>query len=52
MLSQARCLLRAGQSAQAIEMYKAVVALPGVEEAIVNAANVQLGELQATPQAP
>lgn len=52
MLSQARCLLRAGQSAQAIEMYKAVVALPGVEEAIVNAANVQLGELQATPQGP
>jgi TolA-binding protein len=52
MLAQARCLLRAGQSAKAAETYKAIVALAGVEESIVNAANAGLGETQAASQAP
>ncbi len=52
MLAQARCLLRAGQTAQASDVFKAIVALPGAEVPIVDAANFHLGELQATPQAP
>ena len=47
MLSQARCMLRAGQTAQASDLYKAIVALPGAETPIVDAANVQLGGIQA-----
>ena len=52
MLAQARCLLRAGQTAQAFDVYKAIVALPGAEVPIVDAANFHLGELQAIAQTP
>lgn len=46
MLAQARCYLRAGQNAKAIEVYKAVVALPLAEQPIHDAANARLGEFQ------
>jgi tetratricopeptide (TPR) repeat protein len=51
MLAQARCYLRGGQNAKAMEVYKAVVALPLAEQPIHDAANARLGEFQgiATP---
>jgi len=51
MLAQARCYLRAGQTAKAIETYQAALALPLAEQPIRDAANARLGELQggATP---
>ena len=51
MLAQARCYLRAGQNAKAIETYNAVVKLPQAEQPILDAANAKLGELSgaATP---
>lgn len=52
MLAQARCLFRAGQNAKAVEIYKAVVALPGADVPIVDVANGRLGEIQAAPQSP
>ena len=48
MLSQARCHLRAGQNAKAIEVYQAVVALPLAEQPIHDAANARLGEFQGS----
>lgn len=52
MLSEARSLLRAGQSAKAIELYKQTAALGGAEIPIRDAANERLGELEAEPAAP
>lgn len=53
MLSEGRSRLRAGQSAKAAEVFRAILALPGAELAITEAARERLGELQATPgQAP
>lgn len=51
MMAQARCFLRAGQNAKAIETYNAVLGLPLAEQPIRDAANARLGELQggATP---
>jgi tetratricopeptide (TPR) repeat protein len=46
LLAQARCYLRAGQNAKAIETYRAAVALPLAEQPIHDAANARLGELQ------
>jgi TolA-binding protein len=52
MLAQARSLLRAGQTAKAAELYRAVTALPSAEQPIMDAANVRLGELAATQHTP
>jgi tetratricopeptide (TPR) repeat protein len=49
LLAEARCELRAGQNAKAIETYRAALALPLAEEPIKNAANASLGELQGVP---
>jgi hypothetical protein len=46
MLSQARCLARAGQTSKGIEVYRAILVLPMAEEAILNAAGVRLSELE------
>lgn len=48
MLAEARCFSRAGQPQKAIEIYKAVLRLPVVDQDILNAAGVGLGEMQAT----
>jgi tetratricopeptide (TPR) repeat protein len=47
MLGEARCYMRAGQTAKAVEVYTAVVNLPLAEQPIHDAANARLGELQA-----
>lgn len=52
MLSQARSLLRGGQNAKAIEVYKAVAALPALDAVSREAARAHLGELEAAPAAP
>jgi TolA-binding protein len=52
MLAQARSLLRAGQTAKASELYRAVTILPSAEQQILDAANVHLGEISATQQTP
>jgi outer membrane protein assembly factor BamD (BamD/ComL family) len=52
MLAEARTLLRAGQAQKAIEVYTAIAALSGAEIPIRDAANMHLGELQATTAAP
>ena len=52
MLAQARCLLGSGQSAQAVDVYKAIAVLPGAEATVTEAATVRLAEIQATPQTP
>jgi TolA-binding protein len=46
MLSQGRSLLRAGQTAKAVEVYQAIVALPEAEQPITDAAKERLGELR------
>ncbi len=46
MLAQARCYLRAGQTAKAVETYQAILRLPLAEQPILDAANARLGELQ------
>jgi TolA-binding protein len=50
MLAQGRCLMKAGQTAKATELYKAIAALPSAEQQIMDAANVHLGEIAATQQ--
>jgi Tfp pilus assembly protein PilF len=52
MLSQARSLLRAGQNPKAIEVYKAVSVLPGLDVTMREMARMHLGELEAAPAAP
>lgn len=52
MAAQARSLLRGGQNPKAIEVYKAIEALPGVDTSIREAARLHLGELEAAPAAP
>ncbi len=53
MLSQARSLVRAGQTRKAIELYEKIAALAGAEIPIRDAANMHLGELSVTtPAAP
>ena len=52
MLAEGRSLLRGGQKQKAIEVYKAVSALPGLEILTRDAARVHLGELEAAPAAP
>jgi tetratricopeptide (TPR) repeat protein len=49
MLGEARSYMRAGQTAKAIEIYQAIVALPLAEQPIHDAANARLGELQGVP---
>ena len=46
LLAQARCYLRAGQNAKAIETYNAAIALPLAEQPIHDAAKAHLGEIQ------
>jgi TolA-binding protein len=46
MLAEARCYLRAGQNAKALETYQAVLRLPMAEQPILDAANARLGEFQ------
>jgi len=48
MMAQARALLGAGQTAKAIEVYKAVSLLPDAEQGITDAAKEKIGELQPT----
>ena len=52
MLSQARSLLRAGQTAKATDLYRAISNLPSAEQQILDAANVHLGEISATQPTP
>lgn len=52
MLSEARCLVRGGQNAKAVEVYQAIIALSGAEQQIGDAANVRLGEIQAPAPTP
>lgn len=53
MLSEARSLLRAGQTRKAMEIYQKTTTLPGAEVPIKDAANTHLGELSVTaPAAP
>ncbi len=52
MLAQARSLLRAGQTAKASDVWHAVLNLSSVEQQILDAANVHLGELSATQPTP
>lgn len=52
MLAQARSLLRGGQNPKAIEVYKAIAVLPGVEMQTRDAARMHLGELEAATAAP
>lgn len=55
MLSEARALVRAGQTDKAIEIYKKVAALAEAEDPVRDAANARLGELQierTTPTTP
>jgi len=47
LLSEARCLLAAGQTAKGAEVLRAIIALPDAELPLTNAAKVRLGELQA-----
>jgi TolA-binding protein len=47
MLSEARSLLRAGQTPKAVETYQAVLALPDADQGITDVAKEQLGEIQA-----
>jgi len=51
LLAQARSLARAGQSQKAIEIYKKVSAMSGVEVPIRDAANMHLGEMSVTTPA-
>ena len=48
MLAQARCLGKAGQTQKAIAVYQAIQRLPVVEQDIINAAGVGMGELSAS----
>lgn len=52
MLAQARSLLRAGQTAKASDLYRAIANLPSAEQQVLDAANVHLGEISATQPAP
>jgi len=52
MLAQARSLLRAGQTAKATDLYRAISNLPSAEQQILDAANVHLGEISATQPTP
>lgn len=52
MLSQARCLANAGQKAKAISVYQAVQRLPVVDQELVTAAGVGMGELSASTPTP
>ena len=47
MLAQARCDAKAGQTQKAVEVYKAILLLPVVDQDILNSAGVGLGEMQA-----
>ena len=51
MLAQARSLLRANQSKQALEIYQKTAALTGVEAPVRDAANMHIGELTVTAPA-
>jgi len=52
MMAEARALLGAGQTAKAIEVYKAVSLLPDAEQGITDAAREKIGELQPTAATP
>lgn len=52
MMAQGRALLGAGQTAKAIEVYKAVSLLPDAEQGITDAAKEKIGELQPTAATP
>jgi len=52
MLGQARSLAKAGQTQKAIEVYKAVQHLPVVDQTLINAAGVGMGEISASGQTP
>ncbi|HEY2923551.1 MAG TPA: tetratricopeptide repeat protein [Candidatus Eisenbacteria bacterium] len=52
MLAQARCLGKAGQSQKAVAVYKEIQRLPVVDQDILNAAGVGLGELSASTSTP
>jgi tetratricopeptide (TPR) repeat protein len=48
LLSEARCLARAGQTKKAIDLYQKIAVLPDAEIPIHDAANEHLGELSVT----
>ena len=43
--------MRAGQTAKAAEVYRAVTRLPEAEQSLLDAANARLGEIQGTQAA-
>lgn len=45
MLGEARCYMRGGQNAKAIETYSAILRIPNAEQPITDAAKARLGEL-------
>ncbi len=50
MLAQARSLMKAGQTAKAVEVYQSITSLLEAEQPITDVAKFRLGEIQATPQ--
>jgi tetratricopeptide (TPR) repeat protein len=52
MMGQARSLLKAGQTAKAIELYRAITLLPEAELPITEAAKERIGEVQASQTGP
>ncbi len=52
MLDQARCLAKAGQTQRAVQVYKQVQRLGVVDQALINAAGVGMGELSASSPGP
>jgi TolA-binding protein len=48
MIAQARCLLAAGQRAKAVEVLRAVIALPSADQTVTDPARERLGELGTT----
>jgi len=48
MLSQARCLLAAGQGAGAADLLRKILTLPGADQTVTDPAKARLGEIQAS----
>jgi TolA-binding protein len=48
MLSQARCLLAAGQGARATDLLRRILVLPSVDQTVTDPAKARLGEIQAS----
>jgi len=52
LLAEARSLAKAGQTQKAIEVYQEVQHLPVVDQTLINAAGVGMGEISASGQTP